>query len=462
MTKFLAKSKLVLLFLIIGFISRIAFSIPVFFDPSRAFACTDARSYRSIALNLLSGKGFSMSDASPYTPETTVTPGYPIFLAGIYAVFDNSTIAVVLFQIVINVILILIVFLFVKKRFGDTAALISGAILTLDFNTALFTTQLTTETLFTFLFISSILFLVEFVEQGRLRYALFSGILIGLATLVRPITLFLGVPLLLFIILSKLSWRKIAGWAIVIAVQLACITPWIIRNKIVFDEYFYSTVSDMNLMRYHAVPLKASLENKPLDLASKELVESALGGKTCRNDAEYFRLTGAGARRYILKHPLPYTGMALLGGLGTLFSPLMMHEAGVFFAGQREPPSGSIMLELISLFSKGHFGDVFSLLWKNRLGYYGIAAFVVFVLYGLFHFAKLGFVLKAYILKGLKDASMLLSLTTGVYMLAFLGLAVVPRLRVPLEPLLALLAAIGIVSKKREKNKEAKHERKNK
>ncbi len=106
------------------------------------------------------------------------------------------------------------------------------------------------------------------------------------------------------------------------------------------------------------------------------------------------------------------------------------------------------MIELLSELGKGRIFKVARTIWDERLGYYGTLTAVVFLIYALFHLAKLALGLRAFIVRGLRDPVMLLFLLAGAYSLAFLGLAVVPRLRVPVEPLLVSLAAIGLFSKR--------------
>ena len=54
----------------------------------------DGLIYTQIAVNVLSHKGYSMETEEPYTPTHIRTPGYPLTLAGIYAVFgkENDTV----------------------------------------------------------------------------------------------------------------------------------------------------------------------------------------------------------------------------------------------------------------------------------------------------------------------------------------------------------------------------------
>lgn len=447
------KDRKLLILLSVALVIRLAFTVPVFLDSSRTFACTDARTYDSIARNLLQGKGFSMSLEAPYEPETTVTPGYPFFVAGIYAITGGSRISVVMVQLVLNLVILVMLYLFLKKRFGERTALLAGALFIAELNIVIFTNQITTEILFTFFFIPALLLIIKWIEMERMVLAVGAGLLLGVASLVRPVVLYFGVPLLLFVFLTRFRWRKLLGWGIIVVLQLVLLSPWVIRNRIVFGETFYSTVSSMNLMRYHAVPLKARLEDISREHAAQELEQKALEGKPVENTPQYFRIVGAEARRYILKHPLPYIPISIVGGLGTLAFPFSMHETGVYFGGQKDPPGGSIIVQMLAQLSKGRIISVLKMAWKERLSYYGTFVAVLFLLYGIFHLIKLGLGLRAYITRRFKEPAMLLFFLTCIYSLSLLGLAVVPRLRVPVEPILVSLAAIGVFSIRKKESK---------
>lgn len=433
-----------LILFITAIVVRIAFTVPVLLDTDRAFACTDAIFYHRIASNLAAGNGYSMAESPPFLPDSTVAPGYPGFVAAL-SFFINSPITVVIVQILLSLILLLILYRFVRRRFGERAALVSGLVLIFDLNFLIFTTQITTEMLFTVLFIPFLALIVTWIEKEKIIYSVLAGVLLGAATLVRSITLYFGAVLLLFVFLTRFKWRKLAGWAIIVVVQIACIAPWVIRNRAVFDQTFYTTVSDMNLLRYHAVPLKASIEDISRSQAHTELTEEIATDQT--NEARYLKQAGRVSRRYILTHPVRYAGGLALGDFSTLIYPVTLHELGVYLKGQTEPPSGTITVPVINLVGEGRVGEAMSLVWKERFAYYGFGVFILFVLYGLFHLAKLGLGVRSFAVKGLRDPVMLLFLLSGIYLLAFVGLAVVTRLRVPAEPMLAVLAGIGMTAK---------------
>lgn len=444
----------------VALIVRILFAIPAFSDITRCFSCYDGVSYDLLARHMLDGKGFSVSLAAPYQPNSTITPGYPGFLTAIYALTGGSRLTVILIQILLNVGLLVLLYRFTKKRFNQKAALWAGLILTVDLNMIFFTTQLTTETLFTFLLFTCIVFILRFLESKKIYHAIYAGGLLGAATLVRPIALYFTFPVLIVLFLAwlinrKNLWRSLAGWAIILVIQLALITPWIIRNRIVFGQGFYTTISDVNLYKYHAVPLKSILEEKPRPVAAQELENEAIRGENPQNEAEFYRLYGKRARQYLLAHPFPYMASLIGGGFGALLYPAPLQEMGLYFHGDQFQVPPGVSQEVSSLVASGRLDDAIGVIWEKRIKYLGVLLLTGIILYGLIHIAKLTSGVRAYVIKGLRSPCMLLFLVSGLYFLGLLSFGFSPRARLPVEPLLAILAGAGITAQKTKPKRKA-------
>lgn len=459
MRGWLTKNRIMLILIGVCLVLRLIFAIPAFTDASRTAACADAEAYDQIAQNILAGNGFSMRSEAPYKINSTITPGYPYFVAAVYAIFGRARIAVILIQIILNLMALMLLYRFIKDRYGEKAATWTGILFSADFNMALFCAQQTSEILFTTFLVSALILIINSLEEGRFATAFGAGVIIGAATLVRPIALYITVPLLLFIYISHCwwrrvkLWRKILQWSIILGLQVILITPWVIRNRVVFGEFFYTTVSDVNMLRYHAAPLKAALERKSTNEAQQELEDSALAGKTWDNEAQYFRILGSRARSYVLSKPLAYTGSLFMGGVVTLVYPLPMRETGVFFRGEEALPKLGIAQSAMVEVMKGRIFPALKISWNERLRYFGLWVFMLFLIYAVFNLFKLSCGFRAYIVKGLRDPVLLLFLITGMYFMSLLAFGISPRMRVPVEPLLVGLAGIGLTSKRIKKLK---------
>jgi hypothetical protein len=120
----------------------------------------DGHFYSQIARNLLDHRGYSGEEEEPYVPTYVRVPGYPLFLAGVYAFFgrDNNT-AVRIIQSILDtatcwlVALLALVWAPVKweREKRCRAGLIALALAALCPFTAIYNTTILTETWATFL-----------------------------------------------------------------------------------------------------------------------------------------------------------------------------------------------------------------------------------------------------------------------------------------------------------------------
>lgn len=439
--------------------TRMAMMIPLFCDPGRWGGAADATIYPQIAENLLDGYGFSIDDREPYLENSGFAPGYPYFLAGLYAVFGRSPYPAAIIQILFLLLVLAVLYRFILARYGSRSAMWMGIFFITDMNLAMFSFQQLSEPLFLVLFVPGLLLFLKALEDKSIRNAIIAGGLLGLATLVRTITLYFAVPLLLFVLTLGSTWRRGFKWfrllqvAIILVVQLLIITPWIVRNRVVFGQAFYSTVADINLHRYHASPLKALLERKNIGEAKQELADDAQRDASWKNGAEYNQLVGRKSKEYVLGHPLPYIGLLATGAFTNLLYPAPLSEMWFYFNAGEDLETTGVTQKAMTEFMKGRVLEATRIVVSERVAELGLPLVVFAILYSLFYFFKLGCGIRAYITRGLRDPVMLLFLITGIYFLAFLGFGVTLRMRVPLDPLIASLAGLGLASRITKKTK---------
>lgn len=202
----------------------------------------DARAYDNIAWNLVLGNGYQESlDTSPEKDNSIVRlgPGYEVFLAGIYYLFGHHYEAVWIIQAFLNTLLALLVFLITKELFGAhwnyfigiTAAILIG------FSPDLITMQgmLMTETLAIFLItLTAYLFCHYFNTVNKpWLLALFLGLSLGAAALVRTPAAFLFFPIAAYFLVIK-NWKHLLLIGVTVVILFS---PWIIRNYRVYEVF---------------------------------------------------------------------------------------------------------------------------------------------------------------------------------------------------------------------------------
>lgn len=191
--------------------------------------------YPEMATRLLHNQGLSVYVVNKgIQPITTHGPLYPALAAAVLFVSGNSWLIVRLAQLLLSVASVLLVF-HVARRAADVAAgIVAAALVTIYLPLVQFSSELLTETLFTFLLILILYLGLRLVQEWTGRLALFLGVAMGLLALTKFKGIFVAViflPLFLFIGRKrKLPLR----WAVVpCLVALLVYSPWVVRNSLI-------------------------------------------------------------------------------------------------------------------------------------------------------------------------------------------------------------------------------------
>ncbi|MBU2494903.1 MAG: glycosyltransferase family 39 protein [Candidatus Omnitrophica bacterium] len=227
----------------------------------------DSPEYDNYALRLLSGLGFSTNLNRP--------PLYPSFLAGIYFFFGHSFPAVRIIQALLDSVTCLFAFFIGKRVFGDKKpALLGGLLTAVSPSLIASTSYILTETLTAFLLTAAVLLLLKAQAESKKEGWLLSGVVLGLATLTRPVTILF--PFFLLTGFLFFSPRKARNVFLVIVFCLGMalpILPWTIRNALVFHRFIPVSVgSGFNLWVGSYLPWNGDYNWKDLS-DSEELVK---------------------------------------------------------------------------------------------------------------------------------------------------------------------------------------------
>lgn len=230
----------------------------------------DTQTYVQPALALLKAGTFSPSPAEVSTPEVNRTPGYPVFLAVVMRLFGEGLVAPGMANIVFSSLVALTVGALAFRFFGRRAALVATAVATLDPAICQNSMTVTTEPLFCLLMIAGLASLVvSFTDPARANAAAAGGVLLALATLVRPI-LVPALPLLALLVAwgqHRLGARR--GRCLVVAAlfalgPLAGVGGWMVRNRLRAGDLSMSWVAVADLYFNRAAAVEASVKGVPL------------------------------------------------------------------------------------------------------------------------------------------------------------------------------------------------------
>jgi 4-amino-4-deoxy-L-arabinose transferase-like glycosyltransferase len=430
------RSWIPIIILLVIVIARLGFAGLVFARPELALA-NDTDRYVPIAKGILSGTAYAWN--TDRTGELLNTVGYPLFLAGVYAVAGTAPGSVALAQLMVSGALALAVYLVMRRPVGRPAAFIAAAILALDPLGILWSMTVLTETLLAVCLGLAALMLVGWSSSLSSWRLITAGLLMGMACLVKPYALLVAALWALGLLvfpsgghgprLPKLvqGVRLMGMFLLPIAVL---VIPWIVRNGLLWNCPALSSVDRVTMRDYVAAKIMQETEGLSLDAAQAEL-RSQDPGICPTGNARYVSM--------ILSNPGVYLKLHVAGTIPVLFGSSFdrwIEFSGVSYA----------FPDLWQPFMQGGLGEVVRVIVHELFRFpAGPILMVVLILWQVLVYvlAVLG------VLVYRKVDSWPLRWTLAVMTLSVVLLVLTPgqggneRFRIPVQPLLAILIAYG-------------------
>jgi 4-amino-4-deoxy-L-arabinose transferase-like glycosyltransferase len=204
----------------------------------------DARGYHRLATNLLERGAYSDERAPPYAPNTVRPPLYPGYLVAVYALLGAQPHWAILVQLVVSSLSCVVLYRVGAALFDGRAGLLAGLLAAIDYTSVLFANRLYSDTLFLFFFALVLLGLARFLAAGGRRFVAGAAVALGLATLCRPVSVYLGAAILPVVWLRLRARPRAALTACVVFLGLfvLVLSPWLVRNQRVAGHPYVSSM----------------------------------------------------------------------------------------------------------------------------------------------------------------------------------------------------------------------------
>jgi hypothetical protein len=401
------KSNILAVILVVGLLLRVSFFLMAASHPYVCLLNVDAKSYDRLAVNLLDHHVFSTAEAPPY----------------------RNPLAVCLLHIVLDMTLILIVFKTAEIIIGEKAALVASAIKACDIDSIISLYSLMSEPLFNLMFSLGFFLLVRSVSETNLRDRCLSGLCLGIATLTRPVGLYISVLLLLGgLLVDSVKRRVLAKNVAALCVFFLVLTPWYVRNYVDFGGIVLSTSPQYNLLYRNALYVKATVDKKDVSDLEREYSTVFMHVANPVNAAS---LMAREAKEILLAHPVESMGFVIKGTVARAFSP-NRQEIGSLLEGHWES-SGSPEV----LYKSGLYSAVIHYLQAPG----GVIALIVVLptLLGVWFLSGVGLFL------GRHDHRLWVLAFIVLYFITVPLMLLLGRLRFPAMSFLSIVAAYGAV-----------------
>ena len=399
----------------------------------------DTFSYLLPGLNLLRhGRFWNALGA-----EIDRTPGYPILLG---IIGEHGVVAAVVAQIFVAMLSVWMVIriargVYKRSEFRDSIALMAAWIFAVEPLSLIFTVRLLPETIFVFFLLMAVDGLVGFLETEKLAAVGWSTLWLVVATYVRPVGYYL-IPLLaigLAVVMVRRSGLRWKAPLMVMAIAVPLLGIWQVRNFVETGFGGFSTVAAKNLYFYQAAGVVAGEEGRSLDEVQAEIgyvdedaylrVHPEQRGWSEGERVGYERRE---AMRVLSEQPKEAIGMQLKGAAVVALTPGAADFLRMIGAYPENAPERVVEKNLV-----GEFAG----LLRQHFGVAIVMVIFELILLGIYLFAVVG-------IWGNLIGSSQKALMAGLilyFVLVSGGMQAVGRYRLPVMPVLCVLAAGGVV-----------------
>ena len=363
----------------------------------------DSKDYDTLARAILHHQHYALTTSSGDSLIASRMPGYPLFMAAIYAIAGESAVAVLVVQAFIGAAIVWLTYL-LGRRFGENTGLLAAGLAAIDPLSLGFSCALLSETPFTLCLLLGLWLTFRIIEATPAPHPrpLFLwaalGLTCGVAVYLRASILWLIIPWsFVLILLRPRPLRSLTGALLAILILFAALSPWLIRNYAHFHSGPFRLTTLEGISLYEAVYPGATGGPKQHEITlPPDMVPL---NEAQRND-EWSRM----AWQHIREEPLRIARLALVK-LGRTWSPTF--NAAEMRTSSARPIQYGMALWYVPLFLLAAIGLCAGAMpWKHR-----ILVFLPILYFSAVHALFLGSV----------------------------------RYRVPLMPLVCILAASGIV-----------------
>ncbi|KKP24433.1 MAG: Conserved membrane protein [candidate division TM6 bacterium GW2011_GWF2_28_16] len=317
----LKKETYFLIFIFIfSFLLRALFFIS-FLNKDKNYFTGDWNDYNTVALQIYENNKIANSSGEP---QFLRLPLYPIFLGLNYKLFGKESPKTLWVQIFLASFIPVLIYILAQLIFNNFfVSCLSSFISSVHLGYIFFSGILMSESLFLILFL---LFLILFFKNNFF----YSGLTLGLASLVRPVGLYLIILSIFIIFLKKYNLKiKFKNIFKLFISWLLVISPWVLRNYLLTGFIFLTSFSGQHFYTFTANYIYANVNKVDYVKAKQDLQNIASKKiKILENNKnrrlyciEKCKIYENLSINYILKHPGLFIKHASINILKTMLFP---------------------------------------------------------------------------------------------------------------------------------------------
>lgn len=206
----------------------------------------DAADYSRLGASLASGHGFGVTHVAPGGGPTALRPpAFPLLVAAVYWLLGTHVLAARLVGAALGAVTAVLVAVLVGQLAGDRRQALTAGVLSAVFPPMVIaSTSVMSEGLFVPLSLGVMVCALAYRQGGGARWLALSGLLLGLATLTRPIGAVLLVPVAVLVFTRARRPGRARAAIAAAALALAPCVAWEIRDVVVLHHVIPLTTQD--------------------------------------------------------------------------------------------------------------------------------------------------------------------------------------------------------------------------
>lgn len=387
--------------------------------------------------------GAPPDDGTPPVPYTERMPVYILFLALIRVLFGGSPLTAMVVQIAVDAVTCMLVAR-LADRLRPGLGKMAGLVAAFGPNMIISSAMVLNDSLFLLPFVLFLTACVDMTRSPTVRGGVLCGLFLAIATLTRPVSLYLLALVPLLPLITLRGWgRRLVGFVLTTAVIAAVLAPWLVRNHLAADHAELSSQTGSHAL-YWLVPLTREYGGGISAEQARAEMNSRLAARLRDmnverlpdNPFEASRILSSVAAQALLETPPQQIARAwVVGAVINLASPAVVAAPPVqsmerpsFFA-----TAGGDAVDKVAAYLRAAMQGPFG--WVMLSGVLFTVLARCLELWGVFLVVRY---------RCWRPAALVVLMLAGGYVLAVTGPVTGVKYRLPLEPILALLLAEGL------------------
>lgn len=201
----------------------------------------------------------------PEKPTMFFVPGYPLFMAAIFAFAGiGNFLAVCFVQLLLGLITVLAGIRIASRFLSGKWLAVTSLFIAVHPYELYFEAVPATQAVFTFFMMLAVLFSLRMMEKRKISDTIVAGLLWGCAFYIRPAALpVVGLLVVCAASVEWFSWKSIMKSGLLLLVFTLTLVPWAVRNHGICGKYrIMPTQGGVNLWEYHGQIFSSYFENE--------------------------------------------------------------------------------------------------------------------------------------------------------------------------------------------------------